>query len=95
MKIVNLVGRDRRSFENSQSSVCEDSLDRLAGRPVLAHHVAEIARSCTPSQTIALIICAHAMEARAARQLSFEVINAGKLDIRAGRWSRSAPEPSA
>ena len=78
---MNLVGRDRRSLEYSQSSVCEDCLLRLAGSPVLTRHVAEVGRWCTPGQTIAFVIRAYAVEAVAARQPSLEVIDIGKLDV--------------
>src|SRR5215469_13514886 len=81
MEVVNLVGRDRRSLEYGQSSVCEDRVVRSAGSPVLTRHIAEVGGWCTPSQTFAFVIRAHAAEAVAARQLSLEVIDIGKLDV--------------
>src|SRR6516225_3589244 len=81
MEVVNLVGRHRRSLKDGQSSVCEDCLVCLAGSPVLTCHVAEVGRWCTPGQTVAVVIRAHAAEAVAARQLSLEVIDIGKLDV--------------
>src|SRR5579872_867738 len=55
---------------------------RLARRPVLARHVAVVGSRGSPCLTIALVVCPHAVKTAAPRQLSFEVIDARKLDIR-------------
>ena len=77
-----LVLRDRRSLEHRESCVGEDSLVGLACRPVLARHVAVVGAGSSPGEAVTFIIRTHAMEAVAARQLSFEVINVGQFDIR-------------
>ena len=82
MKVVNLVRRDRRSLEHRKSSVSEDSLMRLARGPILACHVTIVGGGCSPGEAIAFVIRAHAVEAAASPQLSFEVIDARKFDIR-------------
>ena len=76
MEIVDLVRGDRRSLKYCQSCVGKDSLVRLARGPVLAGHVAVVGGRSSPGDAVALIVCAHAVEAVAACQLSFEVINA-------------------
>jgi hypothetical protein len=70
-----LVCRNRRSLEYGQSCVGEDSAVRMSCRPVLPADVAIVGGRCAPSEAVALVICTHAVEAVAARQLSFEVID--------------------
>ena len=82
MEVMDLVRRDRRSLEDGESCVREDSLIRLACCPVLACHVAVIRSRGAPSQTVAFVICSHAVKAAAASQLSLEVIDARELHIR-------------
>src|SRR5258708_31239124 len=81
MEIMDLVLRDRRSLEYRQSGVGEDRLVRLAGSPVLARHVAKVSGGSAPSEAVALVVCAHAVEPVTARQLSFEVIDVRKFHI--------------
>jgi len=85
MKIMDLVRGDRRSLEYGESCVGENRLVRLACRPVLARHVAVVGRGSAPREAISFVIRAHPVEPAAARQLSFEVIDAGEFDIRHGR----------
>ena len=82
MEIMDLVLRDRRSLEYGESCVGEDSLVRLACRPVFARHVAEVGGRSAPGEAVALIIGAYAVEPIAAGQLSLEVIDVGQLDSR-------------
>jgi hypothetical protein len=49
MEVVNLVRRDRRSPENSQSCVSEDRLVCLARGPVFARHVPRHGTYATPT----------------------------------------------
>ena len=67
MEIVDLVGRDRRSPEYGQSSMCENRLVRLARGPIFTRHVAEIRRCRAPREAISEIVSAHTMKAVAAR----------------------------
>lgn len=76
MKIMNLVGRDRRSLENGKSSVGEYCLLRLPRRPIFSRHVAVIGCCRTPSEPIALVVCAHSVEAVTTAQFSFEMVDA-------------------
>jgi hypothetical protein len=75
VEIMNLVRRDRRSLEYRKSGVGEDSLVRLAPRPVLARHIAVIGGGSAPGEPIALNVRTHSVEAVAARQLSLEVVD--------------------
>src|SRR5712671_6809369 len=84
MEIMDLVRGDRRSLEYRQSSVGEDRLVRLAGSPVLTCHIAKVSCGSAPSEEVALVICTHAVEPVAARQLSLEVIDVRKFHIRHG-----------
>src|SRR5208282_6367042 len=81
MEIVDLVCRDRRPLEHSQSSVREDRLMSLSRRPIFPCHVAVVSGGSAPSKAVPLIVRAHPMEAVATCQLSFEVINVGEFDI--------------
>ena len=82
MKIMDLVGRDRRSLKYSESSVREDGLVRLARSPILTRHVAVVGGGRAPGEPIAFVIRAHAVEATAARQLALKVIDAREFDVR-------------
>ncbi len=77
MKVVELVCRDRRSLENRKSRVGEYSLPRLSSCPVFACHVAIVGGGISPGKAVAFIVRAHAVEAIATRQLSFEMKNVG------------------
>ena len=74
---MDLVLRDRRSLEYGESCVGEDSLVRLACRPVLACHLAVVGARSAPGEAVALIVRAHTAEATAPCQLSLEVIDVG------------------
>ena len=76
MKIMNLVGWDRRSLENGKSSMREYRLLRLPRRPIFSCHVAVIGCCRTPSEPIALVVCAHSVEAVTTAQVSFEMVDA-------------------
>ena len=58
------------------------ALMRLTRRPIFARHVAVVGGGSAPGEAIAFVIGSHAVEAVAARQLSLEVIDVRKLDIR-------------
>ena len=79
---MELVRRDRRSLEHRKSSVGEYSLMRLPRGPVFARHIAIVGGGIAPGKAVAFIVRTHAMEAVAARQLSFEVEDVGEFDIR-------------
>jgi len=79
---MDLVRRDRRSLKDSESSVGEYGFVTLARRPVLAHHIAVIGSGSAPGKPITLVIRTHPVKAIAARQLSFEVIDAREFDVR-------------
>jgi hypothetical protein len=74
---VKLVRRDRRSLEYRKSRMGEYSLPGLSSCPIFACHVAVVRGGISPGKAVALIVCAHAVEAVASRQLSFEVKNVG------------------
>jgi len=84
MEIMNLVCGDRRSLEDGQSCVSKDPFLSLPCRPVFPSHDAVVGGWSAPSQPVAFIIRAHPVEPAAAAQLSLEVINAGKFDVRHG-----------
>ena len=84
MEIVNLVCRDRRSLEYSESGVSEDSLMGLTRSPILACHIAVVTGRSAPREAIPFIVGTHSVKAIAACQLSFEVIDVRELDIRHG-----------
>lgn len=77
MKIVELVCRDRRFLKNRKSCVGKYPLLRLSSGPVFACHIAVVRGGISPGKAVAFIVRAHAMEAVAARQLSFEMKNVG------------------
>jgi hypothetical protein len=77
MKVMELVCRDRRSFEYRESCVCEYSLSRLSSCPVFACHIAVIRSGISPGKAVAFVVRAHAMEAIAARQFPFEMKDVG------------------
>ena|ERR1035438_970878 len=81
MEIVDLVGRDRRSLEYSESGVREDALMRLTRRPVFSCHVTVVGGGSAPGEAVAMVIGAHAVETIATRQLPFEVIDAGEFGV--------------
>jgi hypothetical protein len=56
MEVMDLICRDRRSLEYSESRAGEDSLMRLARRPVLARHVAVVCSRSSPSEAVSLIM---------------------------------------
>src|SRR6266851_7149607 len=85
MEVMDLICRDRRSLEYSESCVGEDSLMRLACRPVLARHVAVVSGRSAPGEAVSLIVSAHSVETVAARQFSIEMIDVGEFDI----WHRA------
>ena len=76
MEVVDLIRRDRRSLEYRESSMRENGLMLLPGRPVNTSHIAVIGRARAPGEPIALIVGTHAVKPAAACQFSLEVINA-------------------
>ena len=82
MEIMNLVCGDRRSLEDGQSCVSKDPFLSLPCRPVFPSHEAVVGGRSAPSQPVAFIISTHPVEPAATRQRSFEVIDAGKFDVR-------------
>lgn len=77
MKIVELVCGDRRSLKNRESCVREYPLLCLSSSPVFARHIAVVRGGISPGKAVAFIVGTHAVEAVAARQLSFEMKNVG------------------
>jgi len=77
MEIVKLVCRDRRSLENRESRMGEYSLPSLSSRPIFSCHVAVIRGGISPGKAVAFVVCAHAVETVASRQLSFEMKDVG------------------
>jgi hypothetical protein len=73
MKVMELVCRDRRSLKNRKSCVGKYPLPRLSPSPVFACHIAVVRGGISPGKAVPFIVCAHAMEAVAARQFSFEM----------------------
>ena len=81
MKVMNLIRRNRRSPEYSESGVGKNCLLPLACRPVLARHVAVVCRRRSPSEAVALVIRAHSVKTTAASELSLKVINTREFYI--------------
>ena len=79
---MELVRRDRRSLEDGKSGVGEYSLTSLSSGPIFTCHIAIVGGGIAPGKAVAFIVRTHAMEAVAARQLSFEVEDVGEFDIR-------------
>ena len=79
---MELVCRDRRSLKNRKSCVREYPLTRLSSSPVFARHIAVVRGGISPGKAVAFVVRAHAVEAVAACQLAFEVVDVGKLGIR-------------
>ena len=73
MKVVELICRDRRSLKNRKSCVGKYSLLRFSSSPVFACHIAVVRSGISPGKAVPFIVRAHAVEAVAARQLSFNV----------------------
>ncbi len=81
---MNLVGRDRRSPEQSQSYVGEGALLCRAGRPILALHHA-VVRGRTPKRDpISVIVGAHPGESAASRHSTFEMEYVRRFQVRPG-----------
>ena len=74
---MELVCRDRRSLENRESCVGKYSLPRLPSSPVFACHIAVVGGGVSPGKAVAFVVRAHAMEAVAPGQLSFEMKDVG------------------
>lgn len=85
MKVVDLVGGDRRPPEQSESYVGEGALLSGAGRPVFSLHDAVVGGGTAEGDAIALIVGAHAGESAAAGDASLEVVDVGRLQI-GGGW---------
>ena len=81
MKVMNLIRRNRRSPEYSESGVGNNCLLPLACRLVLARHVAVVCRRRSPSEAVALVIRAHSVKTTAASELSLRVINTREFYI--------------
>jgi len=84
MAIMNLVRGDRRSLEYCKSRVRKNRLMRSTSRPIFPRHVAVVGGWCAPGESVALVVCSHAVKANAARQLPFEMIDAGEFNIGRG-----------
>lgn len=81
---MNLIRGDRRSLKYRESGVRENCLVGLSRSPVLPVHIAIIRGSGSPGESVPPVICAHPVEAIAARKVPFEVIDTGKFDIGSG-----------
>lgn len=90
MKVVNLIGGDRRSPEEGESYVSKGSVLCGAPSPILALHDAIVRRRTTKRDSIALVIGAHAGEGTAPGNASFEVVNMRGLQVCAGRLIMAA-----
>lgn len=85
MKVVNLVGRDRRSPEQSESYVRKGSGLCRARSPILALHDAIIRCRTAKRDSITPVIGAHAGERTAPSNAPFEVVNMRGLQVYASR----------
>ena len=85
MKVVNLVGGDRRSPEEGESYVRKGSVLCGARSPVLALHDAIVRRRTTKRDSIAPVIGAHAGERTAPGNAPSEVVNMRGLQVCASR----------
>jgi hypothetical protein len=81
MKVVNLVGGDRRSPEEGESYVRKDSVLCGARSPVLALHDAIVCCRATKRDSIAPVIGAHAGERTAPSNASFKIVNMRGLQV--------------
>ena len=83
MKIVNLVCGGHRSPEERESYVSEAALLRRAGGPIFSLHHAVISCGAAEGDAISLVVGAHACESAAAGDAAFEMVDVGRLEIRA------------
>ena len=90
MKIVNLIGGDRRPPEQSQSYMCECTMLRGPRSPVFALHKPVVGCWAAESDSIPMIIRAHTRERAAACDKSLEVIDVRWLQFRSGRLIMAA-----
>ena len=81
MEIVNLIRRDRRSLEESQSYVAEGPVLCRAPGPVFTLHDAVVRSWSAKGDPISLVVGAHAGESAAPGDASFEVINVRRLQV--------------
>jgi hypothetical protein len=85
MKIMNLVGRDRRSLKQRQSYMREDTLLCRPCRPIFTlHH--PVVRGRTPERdSISVIVRPHSGERAASRHPPFEMEYVRWLQVRSRR----------
>jgi hypothetical protein len=79
VKIVDLVGRDRRSLEQRESDVREGPRLRSPAREILAVHEGEVSAGAAEGDTVSPIVRAHAREVVAPRNSAFEMEDVGRL----------------
>ena len=85
MQIVDLVGGDRRSPEESQSYMRKSPLLRRSSCPILSLHHAVVRRGTAKRDAISLIVCACPRKGAAPGDVTFEMVDVRRLEIRACR----------
>src|ERR1700733_34669 len=84
VKIVNLVGRDRRPLKKCESYMSEGAALRGASSPVFALHHAVVGGGAAEGDAISMIVCADAGEGAATRDAAIEMVDVRRLEIEAG-----------
>jgi hypothetical protein len=82
MKVVDLIGRDSLSLEQSESYVGKGALLCCSGGPVLALHYSIIRGWAAERDPVPFVIRADAGEGAASGHLSFEMVNVGWFQVR-------------
>lgn len=80
---MNLVCGDRRSPEQRESYMGEGALLCGSSGPILALHDAVVSCGAAKRDAIPLIVRAHARKGAGPRHATLEVVDMGRLEIRA------------
>jgi len=84
VKIVNLIGRDRRPLKKRKSYMGEDAALGGASSPVFALHHAVVGGGAAEGDAISMIVCTDAGEGAATRDAAIEMVDVRRLEIEAG-----------
>jgi hypothetical protein len=84
VKIVDLVGGDRRSPEQRESYVSEGALLCRARSPVLTLHYAIVRCRTAERDPVPLVVGTHTGEGAAPGHSSFEIVDVRRLQVRPG-----------
>jgi hypothetical protein len=85
MEIVDLVGGDRRSLKERESYMSESTLLCCSGGPILSLHHAIVRCGTAESNSIPLIVGAHAGKGAAPGNAAFEMVDMRRFEVGARR----------